>query len=71
METNNENNNHLIVYYKGKKFNLIEELGALSRIRSSTGHEERLVETKSLKSVEQYEKEFKEKSFGRHDVWIN
>lgn len=61
------------VYYKGKKFSLIEKrTDSLSRIRSlSASKEERLVETRFLKTVEEYEKEFNSKSFGRHDIWIN
>ena len=61
-----------IVYYKGKQFSLIEVLDSgLSRIAALSEVEERLVETKYLKTKEQYEKEFETKPFGRHDVWIN
>lgn len=62
-----------VVYYKGKKFLLIEELsGGLVRIKlDSFRYEERVVEKKYLKTKEQYEREFKDKPFGRHDVWIN
>lgn len=62
-----------IIYYKGREFSLIEELDAgLVRIKSTGSSPEiRIVEKKYIKTKEQYEKEFKEKPFGRHDVWIN
>lgn len=61
-----------IIYYKGEKHYLIEEMNALvSKIKTLNGVTTKVVETRHIKTVEQYEKEFNEKPFGRHDVWIN